>query len=174
MSTYEYLTYCGGIPEAPKQKDLNVFAMPEHIEIQLSLFKKYKIPYDNIINISLKTSEQITKDVTLSGLLLIGIFAFADKKTTKHITNYLVIEYEENNVKTNVIFTGKAIPKFHASLLKVQQNYYKRYPEKIKKNIIETSDPYDEIEKLHSLLEKNIITQEEFDKKKIQLLGISE
>ncbi|MCI1959150.1 MAG: SHOCT domain-containing protein [Clostridia bacterium] len=169
------VTYCGGIPSATKTRDMNVFAFPKHVEFDLGMFKgKFKILYENITNISLKTSEQISKDVSLSNLLLFGVLAFGAKKTTKEITNYLVIDYSQDNISSSVILTGKAVLKLHSSILKEEQEYFKKHPEKIKKtdNTQNSSDPYEEIEKLHGLLEKNIITQEEFDKKKASLLNL--
>ena len=176
MVVSEVMTYCGGIPGATKTGDMVVAAFLDHIEVHLGMFKgKYIIPLDNITNVSMKTDEQISKDVTLSRMLLIGVFAFGAKKKTKEVKNCVVIEFLSDGVTACAIFTGKDVPKFYSGLLKVQQEYYKRYPDKIKKpiqDIVASPDPYTEIEKLHELFEKGVITQEEFSKKKEQLLGL--
>lgn len=169
------LTYCGGIPGADKTGDYVVSLRKEGIRVDFGMFKsKYTIPYENITNVSIKTDEQISKDVTIGRLLLLGVFAFGAKKKTKNTTNYLVIDYSENGVSTSAIFTGKDVPSFHASLLKMQQALYKKNGGKNETVSIQNSinDPYSEIEKLHDLMEKGIISKEEFDEKKKQLLGL--
>jgi hypothetical protein len=173
MAVSEVMTYCGGIPGVSKTGDMIVAAYLDRIDVHLGLLKgKYTIPFDSIKSISMKTDEQISKDVTLSRLLLIGIFAFGAKKKTKEVKNCIVIEYESSGVSAGVIFTGKCVPKFYSGVLKIQQDYYSRNPDKIKKDTSSTTpfDPYSEIEKVHGLFEKGIISQEEFDQKKVQLL----
>lgn len=175
MVISEVLTYCGGIPGATKTGDMLVTAYPDHIEVQLGIFKgKYKIPLDSIVNISMKTDEQISKDVTLSRLLLLGVFAFGAKKKSKEVNNCVVIEFISENINATAIFTGKAVPKFYSGFLKLQQEYYKKNPDKIKSAPENTnvSDPYSEIEKLHDLFKKGIVSQEEFEQKKLQLLNL--
>lgn len=174
MAIAEVLTYCGGIPSATKTGDMVVSAHHNAIHIDLGFLKgKYSIPFENISNLSIKTDEQISKDVTLTRLLLIGVFAFGAKKKTKTVTNYLVIDYVDKNISSSAIFTGPKVPKFHASMLTALQDFYRLNPHKVKKSEeTPVSDPYSEIEKLHGLLEKNMITQEEFEKKKSILLGL--
>ena len=176
MAVSEVLTYCGGIPGATKTGDMVVAAFLDRIEVHLGMFKgKYTIPFDSITNVSMKTDEQISKDVTLARMLLIGVFAFGAKKKTKEVKNCVVIEFETDGVQAGAIFMGKCVPKFYSGLLQVQQEYYKRNPDKVKQPAStspQSADPYAEIEKLHELLEKGIVTQEEFDQKKSQLLGL--
>lgn len=169
------LTYCGGLPDVTKTGEYAVEAFPEYIVISSGLFaKKHKLSFDCITDVTIKTDEQISKDVTLTRLLLVGVLAFGAKKKTKTHTNYLVIDFVDAGISSSLILTGKEIPKFHAELMKARQKYYKRHPEKVPAAAAPASglDPYAEIEKLHGLLEKGIITQEEFDAKKAQLLNL--
>lgn len=174
MAIAEILTYCGGIPGVEKTGDMVVSCRPDGIRIDPGTFKKkIEIPFSNIGKISLQTQEQISKDVTLGRLLLVGVFAFGMKKKSRDVSNCLVIEYTDGAISTSAIFSGPNAPKFHASLLKVQQDYYKRNPKREEApSTSSAADPYSEIEKLHGLLEKGVITQADFDEKKRQLLGL--
>lgn len=174
MAIAEILTYCGGIPGVEKTGDMVVSCRPDGIRIDPGTFKKkIEIPFENVGKISLQTQEQISKDVTLGRLLLVGVFAFGMKKKSRDVSNCLVIEYTDSGISTSAIFSGKNVPKFHASLLKVQQDYYKRNPKQESAPAAPSaSDPYAEIEKLYDLLEKGVITQVDFGEKKRQLLGL--
>jgi len=171
----EILTYCGGMAAVSKTGDMVVSVLPNYIEICVGLFKKSIIPYETITGVSMKTDEQISKDVTLTRLLLLGVFAFGAKKKTKTVTNYLVIDYIDNGIGISAIFTGDKVPKTNADILTCRANFLKRNPPKQEPiTIMDSSsgDAYSEIERLHSLLEKGIITETEFASKKQQLLGI--
>lgn len=94
-----------------------------------------------------------------------AIFNYSDEEFNKDIEIIMnPDEYEEaEEDKTNVgkkVFDGinnttAGISKFISKIGKKTEN-----------------DPYDEIKKLKDLLDNNIITQEEFEQKKKQLLGI--
>ncbi|MFA5248820.1 MAG: hypothetical protein WC415_06455 [Patescibacteria group bacterium] len=63
-------------------------------EISISELLKYEI----------KTESQISKDVTLTRLLALGIFAFGVKKQTKIEEQYLILSYIQNGIEINCIF----------------------------------------------------------------------
>lgn len=177
------LSYCGGIPEIKKVTDLAVGFLPDSIYIPIGLFKSVKIPYSAITNVSIKTSEQVSKDVTLGRLLLIGVLAFGAKKTNKEIINYMVIDYSDKGIETSAIFSGKNVPRAYSELLEARQKYLSANPPEPSPiaPILEsasipasssTEDIYSDIEKLYSLMKKGIITENEFASKKKQLLNI--
>lgn len=164
------LSYCGGIAEIKKPMSVGIGCQPDLLYVSTGLFSGVKIPYSTIINVSMKTDEQISKDVSLANLLLIGVLAFGAKKTTKEITNYMVIDYTDKGINTSAIFSGKDVPKVYSELLKARQKYLAANPSKPAS--APTVDIYSEIEKLHGLMEKGIITDVEFSSKKQQLLGV--
>lgn len=167
------LNYCGGIPEMTKPDMVEIVAGPKEVEIIRGFKKNIKIPFSAIKDISLKSEEQISKDVTLTRLFLLGIFAFGAKKKTRQITNYLVIEYESDGVSCSGIFTGDTAAKVYSQITKMRQLYLKKNPPT--SEIPSPSAPSDcaaEIEKYYHLAEQGIISQEEFQAKKAQLLGL--
>ena len=66
----------------------------------------------------MKTDEQISKDVTLTRLLTLGIFALGAKKKSIVVTNYLVIEYDCGGIQTVAAFTGNTAPELNSEILK--------------------------------------------------------
>ena len=107
MAIAEILTYCGGIPGVEKTGDMVVSCRPDGIRIDPGTFKKkIEIPFENVGKISLQTQEQISKDVTLGRLLLVGVFAFGMKQKSRDVSNCLVIEYTDSGISTGAIFCG--------------------------------------------------------------------
>lgn len=62
------------------------------------------IPINQITRYELKTESEIQKDVTLTRLLALGIFAFGLKKKTEINNTYLILSYVQNNVPIDCIF----------------------------------------------------------------------
>jgi hypothetical protein len=172
MGSVQSLSYCGGIPEIKKVADLAVTCLPDSLYIPIGLFKSVKIPYSAITNVSIKTSEQVSKDVTLGRLLLVGVLAFGVKKTSKEIINYMVIDYIDKGIETSAVFSGKNVPRAYSELLEARQKYLAANPPEPTPAAAPTDDVYSEIEKLYGLMEKGIITADEFTSKKQQLLNI--
>lgn len=63
-----------------------------------------EILISKLIKYEVKTETEIQKDVTLTRLLALGIFAFGVKKKTKIEDQYLILSYIQNNVEINCIF----------------------------------------------------------------------
>ena len=120
--TFEYL---GGIPDFKKTGKVKVSFDKEEITVKLGS-QKVQIPYAQVTGVSLKTGEQISKDVTLTRLLLIGVFAFVAKKKRKETTYGLVIDYDYYGVTTSAIFSGDEVNKAHGELMKKRVNYLKQ------------------------------------------------
>lgn len=164
--------YCGGIPEMTKPDSVEIVPGPKAVEIVRAWGKNIKIPIESIRDVSLKSEEQISKDVTLTRLFLLGIFAFGAKKKTKQVTNYLVIEYESGGVSCSGIFTGDKAAKVYSQIAKMRLLYLRDHPPAADKAAPPALDCSAEIEKYYHLMEQGILTQEEFQAKKNQLLGL--
>ena len=119
------INYCGGIPEMPKADIVEVVALPDSIKVIRGFKKGIVIPYKDMASVSMKTDEQISKDVTLTRVLALGIFALGAKKTTKTVTNYLLIDYNSSGVECTAVFTGDKLPKVVSQIAKARQNYLK-------------------------------------------------
>jgi hypothetical protein len=63
-----------------------------------------EIPINQITRYEIKTESEIQKDVTLTRLLALGIFAFGLKKKTEINNSYLILSYVQNNVPIDCIF----------------------------------------------------------------------
>lgn len=72
------------------------------------------IPLDTIKSVEMKTEQQISKDVTLTRLLMTGIFALAWKKKTTTENIYLIFNFEEYEVPYTAIF--RADNKYNVAL----------------------------------------------------------
>jgi hypothetical protein len=103
------LSYHGGIPEIIQngyEVNITVTSKAVNVENKATPGNKTKIPISSILNASIKTEEQISKDVTFTRLLALGVFAFAFKKTTKQQTTYLVLEYDSGGIHITALFSG--------------------------------------------------------------------
>jgi hypothetical protein len=74
--------------------------MKEKIDINTGI----EIPINQITRYEIKTESEIQKDVTLTRLLALGIFAFGLKKKTEINNSYLILSYVQNNVPIDCIF----------------------------------------------------------------------
>jgi len=63
-----------------------------------------KILITQLTRYEIKTESEIHKDVTLTRLLALGIFAFGIKKKTEINNQYLILSYNQNNVEINCLF----------------------------------------------------------------------
>jgi hypothetical protein len=63
-----------------------------------------EIPISQLIRYEVKTETEISKDVTLTRLLTLGIFAFGVKKQTKTEEQYLILSYTQKGVEVNCLF----------------------------------------------------------------------
>lgn len=168
------LNYLGGIPQLKKSGEVDVYAYNKEVQVysKAGLFgTTVKIPYENIIDVQLQTEEQVSKDVTLTRLLLIGVFAFGAKKTTK-TTNYcLVIEYSKDGIQTKGVFSGEKCNKMYSEIITQKQRASSKSPQKSDASVAGI-DPTVEISKYKQLLDDGAITQDEYEAKKKQLLGL--
>jgi len=64
---------------------------------------EFKIPYSNMNSLSMKTESQISKDVTLTRLVLMGAFAFGAKKKTVNTDVFAIINYNNSDGKEQSI-----------------------------------------------------------------------
>lgn len=99
--------YLGGHKDITKQCDINVVGYKDRVELQQG-FKKAIIKVDGILRAEVKNEEQIEKDVTLTRLLLVGIFAFGLKKKRKIESNFAIITFQDGLECTVILKLDKA------------------------------------------------------------------
>lgn len=154
-------TYLGGIPEMRKTGPSGLVPHSTYLAALCTgfNFKTIKIPYDDIIDVSLVPDGRKKK-------------------------NYLLnIEYMSNGLKTCAVYSGEGISSEYASIQKHRQKYaqtLKPTKDTIKEAVIVEDDipvtsqidVTEELEKYFTLKEKGIITEDEFEAKKAQLLNL--
>lgn len=155
------VTYLGGIPELRKTGTTAVSAVYNYISVGAVGFalKSVKIPYSDVIDVSL----------------------VSDGK--KKNNSQLNVDYMSNGFKTCAVFSGKDVPALYSSIQKDRQ----RLSRKAKPIEVDTKeaitfdddtsvntqiDVTEELEKYFTLKEKGIITEDEFEAKKAQLLNL--
>lgn len=146
--------YRGGIPEAKKTGDTVVADFPDYLEVNSPgfSFKKHKIPYNKIINVSLVTEGKRS--------------------------NVLNVEYETAaGFNSVIVFAGEETSKLYNSLQGSRQKYLQRNPAPVPATsdapaAVPSVDTAAEIQKFFDLKENGVITEEEFNAKKAQLLGL--
>lgn len=146
--------YKGGIPEIKKTGDTVAEAFPDCLVVSSPgfSFKSYKVPYDKILDVSLVPEGKRS--------------------------SVLNVEYETAaGFNSVVVLAGKETPILYNSLQKSRQKYLQRNPaqNRAKAESPAADFPVDvaaEIQKFFDLKEKGVITEEEFNAKKAQLLGL--
>ena len=86
--------YLGGHPEIVKESAANLILDSEKVVISIPLRQKAELKYQDI-TMQHKTYEQISKDITLGRVLLVGIFALAWKKKRVDKKGYITIRYND-------------------------------------------------------------------------------
>lgn len=164
--------YLGGHPEMPQACDGIITINKAGLFFEVIFpFKGLTIPLKNIKKAEFKNEEQIHKDVTLGRLLLFGVFAFGLKKKTKELHNYLVLTCNQDGIESTVIFEAKNAGALVSAIVKAQQEYKRDHPEMVNKEIAVTLDIPEQIKKLAELKKQGILSEEEFQIKKRELLS---
>lgn len=162
------LKYYGGHPVLSKETQLFVSVRDSKLiaEISLNLTGSkrktiFEVPLQDINKVSIEKEEEVIRRFTVTRIALFGPFALAMKKKKVNKKDYLVIECND------FILTFDA----NSELCKL---IYSKISEIRKNNSINLSqsDNLDQIKKLKELLDMAAITQDEFDIKKKELLGI--
>lgn len=101
-----YLIHLGGHPYLQSNDNI-ILQINDDNNVYIKNFQNKTIsviPINQITRYELKTEFEIQKDVTLTRLLALGIFAFGLKKKTEINNSYLILSYIQNNVPIDCIF----------------------------------------------------------------------
>ncbi len=164
--------YMGGYADKRKAKGTLLF-WDKQTEFS-SLLTKFTLQNSQVRDIVVEGKSEVNRRVTVTRLLAVGIFAFALKKKNTDKEAYLTIELADGQ---EVIFfiDNKAPMELKAKLAKVISQVKQAGVTGQTQASQQATQPQgsvaDELTKLASLKEQGILTQEEFDKKKRELLG---
>jgi hypothetical protein len=108
----EEFEHLGGYPYLKQNDIIKIQIHDDNLEI-VSRYNNDRvigkpIPISNVKDIQFKSEEEIQKDVTLTRLLTLGVFAFALPKQTTKNNQYLYLEYEQDNVNIKCLFKATA------------------------------------------------------------------
>lgn len=67
-------------------------------------FTGNEVPISQLTKYEVKTETEIRRDVTLTRLVALGIFAFGVKKKTETNTQYLILSYMDSGVEVTCVF----------------------------------------------------------------------
>lgn len=162
--------YMGGYGDYRKAKGSLTFYQKQ-AEFS-SLMTKFQIQNSNVRDVVVEGKSEVNRRVTVTRLLAVGIFAFTLKKKSTDKEAYITIELADGQ---EVIFfvDNKAPMDLKAKLAKViSQVKQAGVAGQAQASAQPQGSVADELTKLASLKEQGILTQEEFDAKKKQLLGL--
>ncbi|OGH04561.1 MAG: hypothetical protein A2W22_04825 [Candidatus Levybacteria bacterium RBG_16_35_11] len=177
--TVKYIT---GIPEIKKPtENYNLILEEKGLKLKRFLSREAFIEWEKISKISAETQGQITKGLSAgkaaAGLLLLGPIGalLGAAAGTKHDNRamYVSISYEDSDGEESaLILESKKAYEIASTLIEKRKNYYKNNNlPLVKENHTEGAN-YNDLEKLAELKDKGIITKEEFEQKKKQILGL--
>jgi len=132
------------------------------------------IPWEDLLEVEAGSEADLRNRVTVTRLMLVGVFAFGLKKEKKK-GFYVSIATKNDLGLFNVNTSGKN----NRENEKIARNFAiscnarirQVNPEGTKTAIANSESKYSEIEKLGELLEKGLITQAEFESQKAKLLN---
>lgn len=165
------LDYMGGYNDYKKAKGILTF-YEKQTEFSSPLSTKFIISNKQVSNIVIEGKDDVSRRVTVTRLLAVGIFAFALKKKKKEKEAYLTVELSDG--QEVIFFVDNNSPmelktKLAKVISSVKQSGVASTHNQIAQN--QQSSVADELTKLAKLKEQGVITQDEFDKKKTELLG---
>ncbi len=146
------LEYRGGIPELRKAGRIVATAMISGFVVHGTGFttKKVKLLYENMLDVTLVPE---------------------GAKKQNYVLN---VEYEDGGFTTTAVFSGKEASDVYGQIQKYRKNVKPKQAttEPPAPNIPSQIDVAEEISKYYDLKEKGILSEEEFEAKKAQLLGL--
>jgi hypothetical protein len=100
--------YYGGLNEITDRRGVGMLLMErEYLLLNfVNPSKELKIPLEKIIDVSTKMQDEISRDVTLSRLFLVGVLAFGLKKERHNIQKFLLINYLDDKAEEKTIILG--------------------------------------------------------------------
>lgn len=157
--------YLGGYPDILDEKTGDVVVKTVGVFFRDNKYNFMFVPVEQIVKAEFKTVEQISKNEMLSRILAFSGFDFAFNKKKREGIIFLTITYRENLVESSILFECKNANKIASAVTKIVQ-------ERAKEKKVETDLTAIELMKEISVLRAmNVLTEEEFHQKKMDLLS---
>ena len=168
-----YGDYKGGIPGINVEFKCKIAIYKDRIFIKIVSYNlSSEIKFSEFKSLQLESIQDIEHRITATRLLAMGPFAFAFKKKKKTTEKFCTIDYDDGSGIVNTVIIGDGAFA-HSKIYEAYSTYLKENKPAVESNNTTASNnSYDELIKLKELLDLGVITQEEFDAKKKQLLNI--
>lgn len=169
---YVSIGYVGGYDD---QRRFNAKLCFYENQVEYSQFgkpvKDLVIKSKDIASIEVTGQQQTNSRISVTRMATLGVFSLAAPKRTTVKEASVVIGLKDGK---QVFFHTKLLTEFevHQKLANAISYYHSVQPAQASQPVTQGISNADELEKLAALKEKGIITQDEFDAKKKQLLGL--
>jgi hypothetical protein len=165
--------YMGGYNDQKKATGSLTFYQKQ-TEFKAPLLNKklwFTISNTDVTDVAVEGKDEVNRRVTVTRLLAVGIFAFALKKKSQDKDSFITIVLADGQEAVFHI-KDKSPMELKASLAKaISQVKQQGHTAAVPPASSAQGSVADELTKLAKLKEQGVITQDEFDKKKTQLLG---
>lgn len=156
--------YTVSILQGEKEIPANFWIEPWGFVTRTGLQPQKEYKWEELSEFSIEGPEQLQKRVTVTRLMAIGIFAFAKKKSSG-----------ESFIFAQTIHGQELIIKFHKKsepeILALFAPYKGKLPSQNSSSASENTDLASQVAKLAELHSQGVLTEEEFQKMKLKLLG---
>jgi len=171
--------YLGGIPKLRRAGEAKVRVTSTGITVRKNVLRKAKILHGDIIDVAIKTDEQLSKDITLSRLVALGDSASGNRNSVSQISKVLTISFNYKGIGSTALLSGSDVPRIHSAVLRKLAKYRKRNPDELEQpgdaDYSQQTGTYvsaaDELAKFKELYDNGTITKKEYEAKKKQLLS---
>jgi hypothetical protein len=161
--------YCGGYGEYKKSKgNITFFQKRTEYKVTLNSANSFSISNSNINNIAVEGRHEVNRRVTVTRMLAVGLFAFAIKKKKEEKEAFITLLLDDGQ---EAVFRveGKSPLELKSKLSSAISQVKQASMPQTKTN--DGQNVADELSKLADLKDRNIISEEEFDKQKNKLLS---
>lgn len=173
MAQFLVVTHLGGLPDLKENAVYTMVADSTGITLQTGTLKKtnFKTYAWAEVDVSVGTEEEVKERLTLSRIALVGPFAVFFRKKSSKVEYFVTISFDGNHGLFQVYPGSNSNFKPVKTLIELHQKTGVSAAPKVSAPSSEI-DPLDRLEKLGRLLEQGILTQDEFDKKKAEILNL--
>ena len=167
---FSIIKYLGGHPSFTKPASATITIFEKKLVIELSLlFTKEKTMILDLSKITPRVESQrdVSQRITVTRMLILGIFSLAAPKKTVAESNKLTIQYNENGRDYLIILETKNAQKICNEIISAGA---KLPVDNSDKSNGDGNDIAQKIKELSLLKDDSILTEKEFNKKKKELL----
>ena len=129
-----------------------------------------EIHYKDIFDVELVSKEHITQSPTLGKFLIFGVASLAMQEQKVQKNNFIIISFSDSGINTKVIFKTLEASQIYSLINKCRIEYNKEHGVSDYKTNNST-DALEQIKKLSELRDEGILTEDEFQEKKRELLS---